>query len=78
MRPESESTALEYSNVTDRERLRATSISRLTCPNDPERPLRREFASRGATDSLGEIHTGVTAPAANPAAGCRSARGTCG
>lgn len=36
-------TALEYSNVIDCERLLETSIGR----NGPERPPRREFASRG-------------------------------
>jgi hypothetical protein len=41
-------TAAEYSNVMDYERLRGTSSGPLTCPNDRERPRRREFASRGS------------------------------
>src|SRR5262245_60788307 len=47
-------TAAEYSNVIDRERLRETSSGLLTCPNDRERPLRREFASRGAVTPTAE------------------------
>ena len=38
--------ALEYSNITDCERLSQTATDSVTCPNDRERPRRREFASR--------------------------------
>ena len=41
-------TAQEDSNAGDRERLRQATVRPASCPNDPERPRRREFASRGS------------------------------
>ena len=41
-------TALEYSNAIRCQRLPRTATDLVTCPNDPERPRRREFASRGS------------------------------
>src|SRR5262249_8974088 len=40
-------TAHEYSNVIGSERPPLTPTGSVTCPNDRQRPRRREFASRG-------------------------------
>jgi len=41
-------TAHKYSNVIGRERLHPIATRPLTCPSDRERPLCREFASKGS------------------------------
>jgi len=58
-------TAQKYSNAIGRGRLRQTAAETATCPNDHQRPRRREFASRGFAGERGAATDAATSPPAS-------------